>query len=74
MKLREQTKEAFAFCFGERDGDIVLQDLEDRFFVHTPTFSADPYETAFREGQRAVVLYIKNMMSTWEPPQEVSDE
>lgn len=72
---REEIKEAYAFCFGEQDGDIVLQDLEDRFHINAPTFSKDAGEMAFLEGQRSVVLYIRNMMIKWEPPQqEVSDE
>lgn len=72
---REEIKEAYAFCFGEQDGDVVLQDLEDRFHINVPTFSKDAGEMAFLEGQRSVVLYIRNMMIKWEPPQqEVSDE
>lgn len=67
-------REAYAFLFGEQDGDTVLQDLEMRFHVHSPTFSADPYETAFREGQRSVVLFIQGMMETFNLPDEVIDD
>lgn len=70
----EKTREAYAFLFGETDGDTVLEDLEARFHIHAPTFSADPYETAFREGQRSVVLFIKNMMTTYKLPEGIENE
>ncbi len=70
----EELREAYAFLFGETDGDTVLQDLELRFHCHSPTFSADPYETAFREGQRSVVLFIKNMMEKFNLPEEVDTD
>lgn len=73
-KELEDLKEAYAFLFGETDGDTVLEDLEARFHVHAPTFSADPYETAFREGQRSVVLFIKNMMTKFSLPEGLDDE
>lgn len=73
MEQIQDLKEAYAFLFGETDGDLILQDLESRFHCHSPTFSADPYETAFREGQRSVVLFIKSMMETYKLPDEVTD-
>lgn len=39
-------------------GDI----LANRYHVTRPAFHADPYVSAYREGQRAVVLDILNMM------------
>lgn len=68
-------REAYGYVFGEQDGDTVLEDLMTRFHCHSTTFSADPYETAFREGQRSVVLFIANMMETFPiRNEEVSDE
>lgn len=67
-------REAYAFLFGETDGDTVLDDLRSRFHCHSPTFSADPYETAFREGQRSVVLFIENMMEKFTLPEEVDND
>jgi len=74
MEQIQELKEAYAFIFGETDGDTVLDDLENRFHCHSPTFSADPYETAFREGQRSVVLFIKSMMETYKLPDEVMND
>lgn len=73
-KSIEDLREAYAFLFGETDGDTVLEDLRARFHCHAPTFSPDPYETAFREGQRSVVLFIENMMEKFTLPEEVDND
>ena len=53
---------AYKTLFATDDGDVVLRDLEARFHIDTPVFSNDPYETAFRDGQRSVVLLISSML------------
>ncbi len=53
---------AYKTLFATDDGDVVLRDLEARFHIDTPVFSNDPYETAFRDGQRSVVLLIRSML------------
>lgn len=58
----KKIKEAYQFLFDADDGIVVLDDLENRFHCNTSTFSPDSHETAFREGQRSVVLFIKNML------------
>jgi len=52
----------FQRVFKSPDGEKVLEDLEKRCNIHTSSFSQDPYETAFREGQRSVVLFIKSTL------------
>jgi hypothetical protein len=42
--------------------------LEVRFHIHGSTFSADPNETAYREGQRTVVLFLKSMLREQKEP------
>ena len=59
----ENTREDYRLVFDTDSGDQVLKDLQNRFFINQPTFVGDPYETAFREGQRAVVLFIQNMLA-----------
>ena len=54
---------AYKTLFATDDGDVVLRDLEARFHISSPVFSNDPYETAFRDGQRSVVLLIQSMLS-----------
>ena len=50
--------------FGSDDGKAVMADLEKRCFYHTSTFSrSEPNETAFFEGQRTILLFIKSMIN-----------
>lgn len=50
--------------FGSDDGKAVMNDLEKRCFYHTSTFSRnEPNETAFFEGQRTILLFIKSMIN-----------
>jgi hypothetical protein len=48
--------------FKSDDGEKLLEDLEKRCNVHATSFSLDSHETAFREGQRSVVLFIKSTL------------
>ena len=58
----EDTIELYKTIFTSEDGERILSDLGVRFCEHSTTFSADPYETAYREGQRTVVLFIRSML------------
>ncbi len=44
--------------FRSPDGSTVLTDFIDKFYKHTSHTPGDPYTTAYKEGQRAVVIYI----------------
>ena len=48
-------------CFSSPAGEIVLKDL-DAAYGDRISFSSDPYGTAFKEGQRSVLLRIKAMI------------
>ena len=48
--------------FESEEGKKILGDLESRYSIHGKTFSSDASETAYREGQRTVVLFIKSML------------
>ena len=63
MKELEQLKLSYRRTFNTDDGEKVLQDLKSRFGYETTTFSGNPYETAFNEGQRAAVLLIVRMLA-----------
>lgn len=47
--------------FTSKEGERVLEDLEQAYY-HRISFSRDPYATAFNEGQRAVIVRIKNLL------------
>jgi hypothetical protein len=63
MKKVEDLKLAYRRTFNSDDGQEVLSDLKKRFAFETTTFSGDPYQSAFNEGQRAAVLLIVRMLS-----------
>ena len=58
----EDTIQLYKTVFTSEDGQRILDDLGVRFCEHSTTFSADPCETAYREGQRMVLLFIRSML------------
>ena len=48
--------------FSTKEGERVLADLESAYYNRI-SFSKDPYETAFNEGNRAVIVRIKNLIT-----------
>ena len=69
MKQIEELKLSYRRVFNTDDGEVVLRDLKSRFGFETTTFSGDPYQSAFNEGQRAAVLLIVRMLSEGKEPQ-----
>ena len=60
-ELKDELKDIYKRVFDTDDGHKVIEDLSRRFYVETSTFM-DGDETIFNEGQRATVLFIKNMI------------
>ena len=58
MSAADDLRASYKIVFDSNDGKIVMDDLAKRFHVASPVFSQDPYETAFRDGQRTVVLFL----------------
>ena len=63
MKQVEELKLSYRRTFNTEDGARVLSDLKSRFWYEATTFSDNPYETAFNEGQRAAVLLVVRMLT-----------
>jgi hypothetical protein len=63
VKKIEDLKLSYRRVFNTDDGKVVLSDLKTRFGFETTTFSDNPYESAFNEGQRAAVLLIVRMLT-----------
>jgi len=61
MKI-EDLRNAYRTLLNTKDGQIVMKDLQARYHIHGSTFSIDPNETAYREGQRTVVLFLLSML------------
>ena len=60
FKLKEMKATILAYkrFFDTTDGKIILKDLMKSCHVLSSTMDKDPYETAFNEGARSVVLRI----------------
>ncbi len=48
--------------FESEDGQIILEDLSRRFGVYRTSFVPNSDETAFREGQRDVLLFLHSTL------------
>ena len=66
----EDLRAAYKFILESNDGEVIMEDLELRFHIRSPVFSNDPYDTAYRDGQRSVVLFMQNMLK----PQTIEEE
>lgn len=64
--------EAWQEIMRTEEGRVVLSDLQARFgFTSESTFDPNPATMAFKEGQRAAMIYIGKMLST--DPQALRD-
>tara|TARA_R100001129_G_C5234921_1_gene223715 strand:- start:580 stop:801 length:222 start_codon:yes stop_codon:yes gene_type:complete len=61
MTIKE-LRAAYKVVLNSTDGSRILKDLEARFHIDGTTFSDNSNETAYREGQRTVVLFMKSML------------
>ena len=53
----------YKFIFNTEEGKEVLTDLEKRCHYHSTTnVKGDSHESAYMEGQRSVILFIKQML------------
>ena len=58
-KLRDN----YQFIFESDEGKEVLSDLEKRcHFYSTTNIKGDSHESAYMDGQRSILLFIKQML------------
>ena len=63
QKNLQELEEKYKFTFGSDEGKSILDDLEKRCHYHTTTnIKGDSHESAYLEGQRSVLLFIKSML------------
>ena len=56
-------KEAYKQIFNSDEGKLIISDLEKRcHFMSTTNVKGDSHESAYMEGQRSVLLFIKSML------------
>ena len=54
----------YKFVFGSDEGKQILDDLSKRCHEYVTTHAKEnSHETAFLEGQRSVLIFIKNMVN-----------
>jgi acyl-CoA-binding protein len=62
-QLIGKLKKNYEFIFNTDEGKEVLVDLEKRCHYHATTnVKGDSHESAYMEGQRSVLLFIKSML------------
>ena len=62
-KFLKELQENYKFIFNTEEGKKVLADLEKRCHYHSTTnVKGDSHESAYMEGQRSVILFIKSML------------
>ena len=56
-------KKNYEYIFNTDEGKEILSDLEKRCHYHSTTnVKGDSHESAYMEGQRSVLLFIKSML------------
>ena len=64
-KYLNNVKKNYQFLFSSNEGKEVMSDLEKRCHHHTTTnVKGDSHESAYMEGQRSILLFIKAMLLT----------
>ena len=54
----------YKICFGTDPGKRIIEDLSKRCHEFVTTHDkSNSHETAFLEGQRSVLIFIKNMIN-----------
>ena len=62
-KYIDNIKKNYQFLFSSNEGKAVMSDLEKRCHYHTTTnIKGDSHESAYMEGQRSILLFIKAML------------
>lgn len=58
LSFKKDTMQAYQRVFESPEGKLVLRDLMKGCHFYETTFTGDAIETAYREGERSVVLRI----------------
>ena len=62
-KFIKGLKKNYEYIFNTDEGKEILSDLEKRCHYHSTTnVKGDSHESAYMEGQRSVILFIKSML------------
>ena len=70
----DKNNQLFRVLFTSPDGEAVLRDLMMKFYKYSSHVPGDSHTTAFKEGQRQVVIYILDRLERAEKNYEGLDE
>ena len=64
-KLITKLKTNYKYIFNTDEGKAVMSDLEKRcHFFTTTNIKGDSHESAFFEGQRSIMVFIKSILKS----------
>ena len=62
-KVIKELQTNYKFIFNTDEGKTVMSDLEKRcHFFTTTNIKGDSHESAYMEGQRSILLFLKAML------------
>ena len=77
MRLKQITERelssAYARLFEGETGRTVLENLVSKYQRRSSFARGDPYETAFKEGARSVILHIRAMIKKHGPNDDLEN-
>lgn len=69
-ELAQEVHQAYLDVFASPSGQVVLKDMARAHHFESSTFSSDPLLMALREGERNVILRIRDLINT--PPEQTT--
>ena len=63
----KELRQLYRTVLMSEDGEKVLEDLSARYGLWKSSYTPNSDETAFREGQRDVVLFLHNFIKEHQP-------
>jgi hypothetical protein len=63
----KELRQLYRTVLMSEDGEKMLEDLSARFGLWKSSYTPNSDETAFREGQRDVVLFLHNFIKEQQP-------
>jgi hypothetical protein len=64
---------AYARLFSGETGRVVLENMVAKYQRRSSFVRGDPYETAFKEGARSVILHIRTMVRKHGPSDDLEN-
>ena len=77
MRFKQITEKelasAYSRLFNGETGRIILENLVSKYQRRSSFVRGDPYETAYKEGARSVILHIRTMVKKHGPNDDLEN-